>query len=113
MTRSVPLVPTPIVKDGRLFLWADDGVVSCLNVATGEILWRERVGGAYYSSPVCINNRLYGIARNGDVVVLAASDKFEVQSRVPLGEPVYATPAVAAGVMYVRTRSHLLALGGK
>lgn len=113
LTRSVPLVPTPLVKDGRLFLWADDGVVTCLKVATGEVIWRERVGGAFFGSPVCVNDRLYCIAKNGDVVVLAASEKYEVLARVPLGEPSYATPAVSGGVMYLRTRSHLFSLGGK
>ena len=38
--------------------------------------------------------------------MLAAADRFEVLARVPLGEPSSATPAVAGGVMYLRTRSH-------
>jgi outer membrane protein assembly factor BamB len=111
--RSVPMVPTPLVKDGRLFLWGDNGIVSCLKAATGELIWRERVEGAFYGSPVWVNDRLYCIAKNGDVVVLAASDKFEVVSRVPLGESSFATPAVAGGVMYLRTQSQLFSLGGK
>jgi len=113
LKKPVPLVPTPLVKDGRLFLWGDDGIVACLNVSTGEAIWRERVGGRFYGSPVCVGNRLYCIAKNGDVFVLAASSKFELLARVPLGEPSYATPAVAGGVMYLRTRSHLFSLGGK
>lgn len=113
VTRSVPLVPTPLVKDGRLFLWADDGVVTCMEVSTGEVIWRNRVGGDFYGSPVCISDRLYCIAKNGEVVVLAASAKYEVLARVPLGEPSYATPAVSNGVIYLRTRSHLFSLGGK
>jgi outer membrane protein assembly factor BamB len=112
VTKAIPMVPTPLVKDGRLFLWADDGVVSCLRLDTGEVLWRERVGGAYYASPVWVNHCLYGVARNGDVVVLAAGDKFEILGRMSLGESSYATPAVAGGVMYLRTRSQLFSLGG-
>ena len=110
---AVPMVPTPLVKGGRLFLWTDDGVVTCLKVASGEVIWRERVGGSFYGSPVWVNGRLYCIAKNGDVVVLAAADKFELPSRVPLGELSYATPAVAGGVMYLRTQSQLFSLGGK
>ncbi len=113
VTKDVPLVPTPLVKDGRLFLWADDGRVTCLDAATGRVLWRERVDGEFYASPVCVQDRLYGVAKNGDVVVLAASEKFELLARVPLGEPCNATPAVAGGVMYLKTRSHLVSLGGK
>ena len=111
VTRAIPMVPTPLVKDRRLFLWADDGVVSCLRVATGETVWRQRVDGAYYASPVWVNGYLYSVSKKGEVVVLAAADKFEVLCRVPLGEPSYATPAVAGGVMYLRTSSHLFSLG--
>jgi len=111
VTKAIPLVPTPLVKDNRLFFWTDDGIVSCLRLDTGEVLWRERVGGAYYASPVWVNHCLYGVAKNGDVVVLAAADKFEVLARIALGEPSYATPAVAGGVMYLRTRSQLFSLG--
>jgi outer membrane protein assembly factor BamB len=111
--QSVPLVPTPLVKDGRAFLWCDDGVVTCLKVSTGEVVWRERVGGKYFGSPVCVGNRLYCIDRSGDVVVIAASDKYEPLARVPLGELSYATPAVSNGVMYLRTHTQLFSLGGR
>ena len=113
VTRSVPMVPTPLAKDGRLFLWSDNGMVTCLKVADGEVIWSERVGGEFYGSPVWVNGRLYCLAKNGDVVVVAAADKFEVVARVPLGESSYATPAVAGGVMYLRTQSQLFSLGGK
>ena len=112
LTKAIPLVPTPVVKDNRLFLWTDDGVASCLRLDTGEVLWHERVGGSYYASPVWVNHCLYGVAKNGEVVVLAAGDKFEVLAHVPLGESSYATPAVAGGAMYLRTRSQLFSLGG-
>lgn len=113
LKRPVPLVPTPLVKDGRLFLWGDDGRVACLDVSSGKAIWSQRVDGLFYGSPVCVNNRLYCISRKGQVVVLAASDKFELLARVPLGEPSFATPAVAGGVMYLRTRSALFSLGGE
>jgi outer membrane protein assembly factor BamB len=113
ITKSVPLVPTPLARVGRLYLWADNGIVTCLRTTTGEILWREKVSGSFYSSPVCVNDRLYCAAKNGEVVILAAADKFEVLGRVPLGEKCFATPAIAGGVMYWRTTSHLFALGGE
>jgi outer membrane protein assembly factor BamB len=112
ITKSIPMVPTPLVKDGRLFLWGDDGVVSCLRVATGEEVWRERVEGEFYASPVWVDGFLYNVSKQGEVVVLPAGERFEVVHRIQLGEPSYATPAVAGGVMYLRTSSHLFSLGG-
>ncbi len=113
VTKSVPLVPTALIKDDRLFLWCDDGVVTCLRPSTGEEVWRERVGGAFFGSPVWVDQRLYCISKTGEVVVLAAADEFQVLARVPLGDTSYATPAVANGVMYLRTASYLFSLGGK
>jgi outer membrane protein assembly factor BamB len=113
LKRPVPLVPTPVVKDDRLFLWGDDGIVQCLEVSSGKLIWRERVGARFYGSPVWVSGRLYCISKKGEVVVLAAADKFELLARIPLGEASFATPAVADGVLYLRTRSQLLALGGK
>ena len=113
VTKSVPLAPTPLAIGDNLFLWADDGVVTCIKAPAGEVIWRQRVGGAFYGSPVCVDNRLYCIAKDGEVVVLAASEKFELLARVPLGEPSYATPAVSGGVMYLRTRWQLFSLGGR
>ncbi|MEM7011367.1 MAG: hypothetical protein AAF585_07775, partial [Verrucomicrobiota bacterium] len=55
--------------------------------------------------------RLYGISKRGQVVVLAASKEFEELGKVDLGEKTFATPAIADGVMYLRTQSRLLSLG--
>lgn len=110
--QSVPLVPTPLVVGRRLFLWSDDGIVTCLDVSTGRLIWRNRVGGNFFGSPICVDGRLYCIAKDGEVVVLAASDEFEELARVSLDEPSFSTPAVAGGVLYLRTASHLYSLGG-
>jgi len=109
----VPLVPTPLVKGNRLFLWNDNGSIACHDVADGRQIWRERVQGSFYGSPVCVGERLYCISKRGNVFVVAASDTFQELAKVSLGEPSYATPAVANGVMYLRTRSKLFSLGGK
>ena len=111
--KSVPLVPTPLFKDGLLFLWTDAGIVTCVKAESGEEIWRQRVGGKYYASPVWVDGRLYCPNRRGDVVVLAASDTYELLARVPLGEQCFATPAVSDGVMYFRTTTQLMSIGGK
>ena len=109
--KSVPLVPSFVVKDGLLYLWTDSGIVTCVDAATGKEHWRERVGGEFYSSPIWIEGRLYCISKYGQIVVLAASKKFEVLARMELDEKTFATPAVANGVMYLRTQSRLYSVG--
>jgi len=109
----VPYVPTSVVYDGLLFGFHDQGTVSCLRAATGEVLWSEKPAGRYYGSPVCVDGRLYCITIEGDVVVLKAGPKYELLAANPLGEKSHATPAVANGRMYLRTYSHLISIGGK
>ena len=111
LRRSVPLVPSFVVKDDLLYLWTDSGIVTCVDAATGNKHWRERVGGEFYSSPIWIKGRLYCISKQGQVVVLAASRKFKILARTELGEKTFATPAVANGVMYLRTQSRLYSVG--
>lgn len=111
--RAVPLVLTPLVKDHLLFLWSDEGFVSCADVATGEVHWRERVPGTYYGSPVWVGDHLYCMSRDGDMLILAATKKFAVVGRIPLGEGSHSTPAVADGKMYLRTFTQLISIGGK
>ncbi len=111
--KAAPYVPTPIAKNGLLFLWADGGVVSGLRAATGETLWTNRVGGSYFGSPICVQDRIYNIAADGTLVVVAAGEQFNLLAKNSLGEFSHSTPAVANGRMYLRTFSHLISVGGK
>jgi outer membrane protein assembly factor BamB len=113
MKSNLPYVPTPLAVGGLLFLWGDNGLVSCHRPATGERLWQERIRDSFYSSPVCADGHLYCPSKQGVVYVLAAADQLRLISSVPLGEPGFATPAIADGVLYLRTQSHLFALGSR
>jgi outer membrane protein assembly factor BamB len=113
ITRSAPLCTTPLVKGELLFLWSDRGIVTCADARTGRVHWRERVPGSYYGSPVCVADWLYCLSREGEAVVLAAATRYRLLARNPLGEGSHATPAVAGGVLYLRTFTHVMAVGGK
>jgi hypothetical protein len=106
-------VPTPVARWPLVFLWSDRGIATCLDGPTGKVHWRERVGGDYLCSPVCVGQVLYCNAKNGQMIVLAAADKYKLLARIDLGEATNSTPALADGVMYLRTLSHLMALGKK
>lgn len=113
ITRVAPYVPTPIVLGDRMFLWGDSGIVTCVKADSGEIVWSERVGGNYFGSPVCVNGKIYALSAKGELVVVEASDQFKILGRSDLGEASHSTPAVANGMMFVRTESHLISFGGK
>ena len=111
ISKMSPYVPTPIVKGNLLFFWADGGTVTCARADSGAMVWQERVGGSYFGSPVCAGDKLYCVSKRGEVVVIAAAEKFELLARNELGEKSHATPAVANGRMYVRTYGKLFCIG--
>ena len=110
---QAPYVPTMLARGDLMFLWYDKGIVTCIDAPTGAIHWRERVGGNFFGSPVLVDDKVYCISADGEVVVLKADKQFELLARNPLGEPSRATPAISGGRMYLRTYSHLISIGGK
>jgi outer membrane protein assembly factor BamB len=111
LDRSVaPYVPTPVCSGERLYLWGDRGVVTCVQAADGAVLWRGRVGGVFSASPIVVGGTVINVSAEGEVVVIADGEAFEVLGRTPLGEPCRATPAVAGGRMFFRSVGRLLAL---
>jgi len=111
--RQAPYVPTPIAHGDLLFLWYDKGIVTCVNASDGKQHWQKRVGGGFSGSPVRVGAALYCINQDGEVIVIAADKQYQLLSKNPLGEPSRATPAVAAGRMYLRSESHLISIGGE
>ena len=107
-----PLSTTPLVVGDLLFLWSDLGIVTCADVRTGKVHWRERVPGSYYGSPIAVGGRVYNISREGDVVVLAAAKTYDLLAQNPLGEGSHASLAVGPGGLIARTFTHLLAVRG-
>ena len=104
-------VPTGIAVGDRVWLWSDSGIVTCLEGATGIIRYQERVGGNFFGSPVWIEGRLFCVSTSGELVVVEASDKFNVLHRYALNELCHTTPGVALGRMFIRTEKHLWSFG--
>jgi len=108
---GIPNVPSPLAKDGRLYILCDNGLLRCVRTATGEPIWQERLPDRFYSSPVWAENRLYLTSKSGAVFVVAAADKYQLLAQNTLGEPSFATPAIANATLFFRTESNLIAIG--
>ncbi len=110
--RILPYVPTPIVYGDHLYLWGDQGIVSCVVAKTGEQKWSQRLEGRtmFSGSPICVDGKLYCVSEAGEVIVLAASPEFKELGRTSLGEGSHATPAVSNGRMFIRGFEHIFCL---
>jgi outer membrane protein assembly factor BamB len=110
---SVTYVPTPVAYRNWLFTVHDGGQIACRNAADGKILWAEKPGGKFYGSPVIADGKIYVITTEGTVVVLAASDKYELLATNPLSEKSHSTPAISGGKLFLRTFTHLFCVKGR
>lgn len=109
--RGVPEVPSPLVYRDRVWMIKTGGLLTCLGLTDGKMMFQKRVGeaGGYYASPVAAGGRIYVACDAGAVTVLEAGDKLNVLARNHLPDPVLATPAIVDGTLYVRTTKQLFA----
>src|SRR6266404_1569092 len=109
-------MPTPLIYDGILYVLANNGLLDAYNLRTGEELYRQRlpvVGSGFSASPVASDGKLYLSNEDGEMLVIAAGQKFAHIATNSMGEMLMATPALSDGVMYVRSSASLFAVGRK
>lgn len=107
---------TPILVGDYVYGCADNGVLTCFDAKTGEIQYSERLstsGQGFTASPVSDGRHLYFTSELGNVFVVPADGKFSIVATNTLEEICMATPALANGTLFYRTREHLLAIGEK
>jgi len=106
-----------VAKDEYVYWVHDKGRAACLEAKTGKEMWNEslpNISREISASLILTGDRVTAIAEDGKVYVFKASPK-EYQSlwRTAIGEPVFATPAVADGKLFIRTAGHLICIGSK
>ncbi|MCP3959520.1 MAG: PQQ-binding-like beta-propeller repeat protein [bacterium] len=104
---QVPANPSPLLIGGRLYMVSDWGIASWLDARKGEDLWRQRLHGRYYASPIHAAGRIYNFSLEGRSVVVEASDDYRELAVNQLDGRIRASPAVADSAFFVRTETHL------
>lgn len=108
--RNVPYIPAPLLYQGVFYMVKTGGIITSLDAATGAILKQGRAPGAlgeYYASPVAADGKIFVASQEGKITVLKAGEEWDVLSVNDIGEEINATPALAAGRLYVRTRDRI------
>ncbi|MAG57957.1 MAG: serine/threonine protein kinase [Planctomycetes bacterium] len=108
-------VCTPVLHQGHLY-WVDRrGAAFCAEAKTGKLVYRERLEGSFYASPVLIGDKIYAVSRDNGTFILAARPKFELlkHNQLKKDESLFdGTPAVSGGLLYLRSRQFLYCIGG-
>lgn len=111
--KPVTYVPSPLYYRQRLYIVTDNGIAAALDAATGRVVWQERLEGDFSASPVLAGEFIYASSEQGKTYVLRAADKFELVAVNDLSEPIFATPVICGGCIYVRTSRALYCLADK
>jgi outer membrane protein assembly factor BamB len=111
--RAGPYMPTPIVYGEHLYVCSNSGMLACFDAKTGKQLYRERLApsSGFTASPVAADGRLYFTSEEDGVYVVKAGPEFELLAINPMPEICMATPAIADGMIFVRSQHHVWAFG--
>ena len=112
--QRVPQLPSPLLYGGILYMVNDSGIVTLLDPKIGSRVARGRLKGAidnYYASPVAADDKIFMASELGKVAVLKPGRGLDVLAVNDLDDLIYATPAIADGRIYIRTRGTLYCFG--
>ncbi|HAK57329.1 MAG: PQQ-binding-like beta-propeller repeat protein [Vicinamibacterales bacterium] len=112
--RGGAYMQTPLVYEGYLYNCRDNGVLSVYDARTGERMYQQRLGDGrtgFSGSPVAGDGKVYFSSEEGDIYVVRSGPEFELLAENTLNEISMATPALSEGVLIIRTRTQLIAIG--
>jgi outer membrane protein assembly factor BamB len=113
--KGTAYVPSPILYGDYLYLTTDRGILTCIDAKTGEVKYeggRIPIPATFTASPVAFDGKILMTSEDGDTFIVKAGPKHEIIGTNSVGEPVYASPAMADGRIYIRGEKNLYAIGG-
>jgi len=105
--KMVPRTPSPVLVNDLLFTINDTGTAKCWEAATGQELWKQRLGGNYAASLLYAQGRIYCFNKEGKTTVFRAARKYEALATNTLDAGMMASAAVSGKTAFLRTKTHL------
>ncbi len=108
---AIPHTPSLVALEGKVAMISDAGIAACYDAATGEELWKERIGGNYSASPLLVGTHMHLLSEEGDYTVLDIAQQPHQIAKIKLGERTLASPAVIDGDLILRSDKALYRIG--
>jgi outer membrane protein assembly factor BamB len=112
--KGTAYVPSPILYGDYLYLTTDRGILTCLDARTGEVKYeggRISIPATFTASPVAFEGKILMTSEDGDTFIIKAGPKHEILGANSVGEPVYASPAIADRKIFIRGERNLYCIG--
>ena len=103
LKKNVPHTASMIADAGLIYSVSDAGIAICVDAQSGEVIYRERVGGNFSASPILVGNKLYYTSEAGVTTVIATGRQYKVLAKNDLGERTLASAAVDGNALIMRT----------
>jgi len=108
--KSVSKKASMLVIDGLIYMNSDDGVLTCREASTGDIVWQERAGGGFAASPIYASGRIYFFSMEGVIITVAPGREFKRLAKTELGDGFMASPAVVGDDLILRSKTELFCI---
>ena len=107
--KGTAYTPSPILYGEFLYLMTDAGLITCIEPKTGKVIYQARlpVPTKFTASPVAFEGKILIVSEDGDSFILKAGQAPDVLQVNSLGEPIYASPAISSGKIFLRGEKHL------
>jgi outer membrane protein assembly factor BamB len=102
---------SPTLYQGRLYAVNSAGVLTCADPQRGEIIWQERLKGAFSASPVAADDKLFVVNEEGTTFVIDTKSEDRIIATNSLGETILGSAAISNGLVYLRSDQHLFCIG--
>jgi outer membrane protein assembly factor BamB len=105
-----------VTKDGHLYFSNSGGIVFCLEVKSGNTLWKERLPGLSKSwgSFMLAGENIYSLSQSGETVVFRANPKaFELVAHNKLDEMTNSSITPTGSQLFIRTHDALWCIEAK
>ena len=104
-------VPSILYYEGLIYVTNEVGIVLCADAETGNPVWRHRLGGIFFASPVAGDGKVYMASETGEIFVLRAGREAEILAKNDIGERILASPAISNGWLFIRSDGSLFCIG--
>jgi len=111
--KGTAYVASPILLGDYFYLLSDAGIMTCLDAKTGALVYeggRVPVPATFRASPVAFGDRILITGEDGDTFVIQAGPTHAVLGTNSVDEPVWASPALVNGTVFIRGARHLFAI---
>ena len=108
-------VPTPTTDGKYIYVLVDNGILNCLELATGKVVYEgKRIEhGTYSASPLLADGKIYCVNEEGTTTVVKAGPEFEMLAVNKLDGLTLASPIAVDDQIFIRTADYLYCIRKK